>query len=180
MRSGIVVAVGTTVRVDVQMTLGSKTETFVVTARAPELERETSDTGTTITAREEEDLPLTSFGDQRTPATFMQLAPGVTGEGNSDGGPGGGRLYTTSVSGGAVSSTTMSRDGADIPTADGFEGDLRALQIPPDAIQEFKLESTNESAEYGRSEGGSANYEMKSGTNQIHGTGYEFCSAIML
>ncbi len=174
LRSRIVVAVGSTVRADVQMAIGSKTETLVVTGQAPELERESSDTGTTITSRDVEDLPLTSFGDQRTPATFMQLAPGVTGEGNSDGGPGAGRLYTTSVSGGAVSSTTMSLDGADIPTADGFEGDLRALQIPPDAISEFKLESTNESAEYGRSEGGSANYEMKSGTNQIHGTAYEF------
>jgi hypothetical protein len=173
-RAGIVVAVGETIRADVQLAVGSKTEVVEVTAKAPELERESSDTGTTITAREEEDLPLTSFGDQRTPATFMQLAPGVTGQGNSDGGPGGGRLYTTSVAGGAVSSTTMSLDGGDIPTADGFEGDLRALQIPPDAIQEFKLESTNESAEYGRSEGGSANYEMKSGTNQIHGTAYEY------
>ncbi len=173
-RTNIVVPVGETVRVDVALAIGSRTETVEVTAQAALLERESSDTGTTITAREEEDLPLTSFGDQRTPATFMQLAPGVTGQGNSDGGPGGGRLYTTSVSGGAVSSTTMSLDGADIPTPDGFEGDLRALQIPPDAISEFKLQSTNESAEFGRSEGGSASYEMKSGTNQFHGSAYEF------
>lgn len=173
-RTNIVVDVGTTIRVDFAMTVGSATQTIQVTGHALELERESSDTGTTITSREEEDLPLTSFGDQRTPATFMQLAPGVTGEGNSDGGPGSGRLYTTSVAGGAVSSTTMSLDGADIPTADGFEGDLRALQIPPDAISEFKLQATNGSAEFGRSEGGSASYEMKSGTNQIHGSAYEY------
>jgi hypothetical protein len=173
-RSNIIVSVGGSVRADVSLTIGSKTETVEVTATALQLERESSDTGTTITSREEEDLPLTSFGDQRTPATFMQLAPGVTGEGNSDGGPGAGRLYTISVAGSAVSSTTMALDGADIPTADGFEGDLRALQIPPDAISEFKLQSTNGSAEYGRSEGGSASYEMKSGTNQIHGSAFEY------
>ncbi len=176
-QSNIVIPVGETIRVDVALTIGSTTETVVVTAQALQIERDTSDTGTTITTREEEDLPLTSFGDQRTPATFMQLAPGVTGWGNSTGGPGGatgGRFYTTSVSGSEVSSTTMALDGADIPTADGFEGDLRALQIPPDAIAEFKLQATNESAEFGRSGGGSASYEMKSGSNQIHGSAYEY------
>ena len=97
------------------MTLGSKTETVVVTGAAPMLKRESSDTGTQVSEREVEMLPLTSTGDQRTPATFMQLAPGVTGEGSSEGGPGGGRTMTTSVSGGVVSSTTLSLDGADIP-----------------------------------------------------------------
>ncbi len=176
-RTNIDVPVGETVPANFALTVGAKTEAVVVSGQAPLLKTETSDTGTEITSREEEDLPLTSFGDQRTPATFMQLAPGVTGEGNSTGGPGGyngGRFYTTSVSGSAVSSTTMSLDGADIPTTDGFEGDLRALMIPPDAISEFKLQATNESAEFGRSGGGSASYEMKSGTNQIHGSAYEY------
>ena len=48
------------------------------------------------------------------------------------------------------------------------------FQIPPDAIGEFKLQATNGSAEYGRSGGGTAIFEVKSGTNQIHGTGYEY------
>lgn len=170
----VLVQVGETARLDFALTIGSATETVQVTGQAPLLKRDTSDTGTAVTSQEVEELPLTSFGDQRTPATFIQLAPGTTGHGNSDGGPGANRTMTTSVSGSMVSSTTMLLDGADVVSAGAFEGDLRALQIPPDAIQEFKLESTNGSAEYGRSGGGAASFQVKSGTNQIHGEAYEF------
>ena len=174
-RTNTIVPVGETVRLDVAMTLGATTQTVQVTAASPLLKRDTSDLSTTITTQEVEDLPLTSFGDQRQPADFLQLAPGVTGQGPSNNNNEGySRTMSTSVSGSAVSSTTMMLDGADIPTPGGFEGDLRALQIPPDAIQEFKLESVMAPAEYGRSGGGTASFVVKSGTNQIHGTAYEF------
>jgi hypothetical protein len=81
---------------------------------------------------------------------------------------------TTSVGGSIVSSTTLKLDGADFPTATGFEGNLNALQIPPDAIGEFNLTATNPSAEYGRSVGGTASFVMKSGANKIHGSAYEY------
>lgn len=172
--SNVVVPVGETVRVDVAMTLGATTQTVQVTA-APLLKRDSSDLGTTITSREVEELPLTSFGDQRTPATFMQLAPGVTGRGPSNSNFAGmSRTMSTSVSGSAVSSTTLMLDGSDIPTLQEFEGELRALQIPPDAIQEFKLEAIMAPAEYGRTGGGTASFVVKSGTNQIHGSAFEF------
>lgn len=170
--SNVVVPVGETVRVDVAMTLGATTQTVQVTA-APLLKRDSSDLGTTITSREVEELPLTSFGDQRTPATFMQLAPGVTGRGPSNSNFAGmSRTMSTSVSGSAVSSTTLMLDGSDIPTLQEFEGELRALQIPPDAIQEFKLEAIMAPAEYGRTGGGTASFVVKSGTNQIHGSAF--------
>jgi hypothetical protein len=172
-QTNIVVTVGGTTRTDVALTIGSSKETVEVTAEAPLLERETSDTSTTVTAREVDSLPLVSNGDQRTPATFMQLAPGVAGRDESEGGIGDNRTDTTQVSGSMVSSTTIAIEGADLMTDAGFEGDLRALQMPPDAVSEFKLEATNASAEYGRSGGGSADFEVKSGTNQIHGTAYE-------
>jgi len=57
---------------------------------------------------------------------------------------------------------------------EAFEGDLRLLQIPPNVIEKFKLESTNGSAEYGRSGSGAASFQVKSGTIQIHGEAYEF------
>jgi Carboxypeptidase regulatory-like domain/TonB-dependent Receptor Plug Domain/TonB dependent receptor len=174
-RTNIILPVGETVRLDVAMTLGATTQTVQVTAAPPLLKRDTSDLSTTITTQEVEDLPLTSFGDQRQPADFLQLAPGVTGQGPSNNNNEGySRTMSTSVSGSAVSSTTMMLDGADIPTPGGFEGDLRALQIPPDAIQEFSLEQIMAPAEYGRSGGGVASFVVKSGTNQIHGTAYEF------
>jgi hypothetical protein len=173
-QSDIGLRVGDTIRLDIALTIGVETQSVQVTGQAPLLKRETSETGTSITNTQVDELPLTSVGDQRTVANFIQLAPGTTGRGNSSGGPGAGRLYTTSVSGSMVSSTSMILDGADITSVGGFEGDLRALQIPPDAIQEFKLQSTNAGAEFGRSAGGAASFEMKSGTNQIHGSAFEF------
>ncbi|HLI33957.1 MAG TPA: TonB-dependent receptor [Terriglobia bacterium] len=173
-QSNVIVPVGETVRVDISMALGATTQAVQVTS-APLLKRDSSDLGTTITSREVEELPLTSFGDQRTPATFMQLVPGVTGRGPSNNNFAGmSRTMSTMVSGSMVSSTTLTLDGADIPTSNEFEGDLRALQIPPDAIQEFKLEAIMAPAEYGRTGGGTASFVVKSGTNQIHGTAFEF------
>ena len=171
---GIVVGVGDTLRADVALAIGGKTETVTVTGQAPLLQRESADLGNVVTGQEVEELPLTSVGDQRTPASFMKLAPGVTGRGNSTGGPGSNQYMTTSVGGSIVSSTTLKLDGADFPTATGFEGNLNALQIPPDAIGEFNLQATNPSAEYGRSVGGTASFVMKSGSNKIHGSAYEY------
>jgi len=173
-QSGIVVGVGETVRANVAMAIGVTTETVQVSGQAVQIQRDSAELGTVVSGQEIEELPLTSVGDQRTPASFMKLSPGVTGRGNSDGGPGGNQYMTTSVGGSIVSSTTLKLDGADFPTATGFEGNLNALQIPPDAIGEFKLEATNPPAEYGRSVGGTASFVMKSGTNQIHGTAFEY------
>jgi hypothetical protein len=174
-QSGIIVNVGQTARLDVSLIVGQTTQTVQVTSQAASLERETSDTATTVSNQELEELPLISEGDQRSPADFLQLAPGVTGRGPSNNNSEGySRTMSTQVSGSMVASTTMMIDGADLLTDAGFEGDLRALQIPPDAVAESKLEATNGSAEYGRSAGGTADFEIKSGTNQIHGSAYEF------
>ena len=173
-QTSIVVNVGQTIRVDFSLSLGSKTETVEVVASALQIERETSDLGTTVTSREVRDLPLTSFGDQRSATSFMQLAPGVTGEGGSTGGMGANRTYTTQVSGSMVSSTTLMLDGADVTSEGGFEGVQDSFKVPPDAIAEFKMETTNGSAEYGRSAGGTASFQIKSGSNAIHGNAYEY------
>ena len=175
-QTNILVTVGDTTRADVGMTVGSKTETVTVTGEAPLLEVDTSDTGSSVTSREVEDLPLVTEGDQRSPAFFMQLAPGVTGRGNNTGVIGTGRVYNTQTSGAMVGSTTLMLDGADISSdaPSTYEGDLRSFQMPPDAISEFKLEATNGDAEYGRSGGGTASFEVKSGTNGVHGSAYEF------
>ncbi len=172
-QSGVVVGVGDTIRVDVSMAIGMTTQSVEVTGRAPTLQQDTAELGHVVTGPEVEELPLTSVGDQRTPASFMKLVPGVTGRGNSSGGPGANQYMTTSVGGSIVSSTTLKLDGGDYPTASGFEGDLRSLQMPPDAVAEFKLAATNAPAEYGRSVGGTASFQVKSGTNQIHGSAYE-------
>ena len=177
-QTGILVQAGGTARLDFSLSIGQPTQSVLVTGRASLLERDTSDTQTTITSREIEDLPLTSYGEQRNPADFMQLAPGVTGRGTSSIGGSGwvgyNRTMTTQVSGSMVGSTSLILDGADVTSPRGDEGDLRSFQIPPDAVGELKLEATNASAEFGRSGGGAASFEIKSGSNQIHGSAFEF------
>src|ERR1035438_7584792 len=138
-QTGILVQSGGTARIDFSLSIGQPTQTVLVTGEPSLLERETSDTQTTITSREIEDLPLTSYGEQRNPAAFMQLAPGVTGRGTAT--PisvdfaSYTRTMTTEVSGSMVGSTSFMLDGADV-TSGSFEGDLRSLQIPPDAVGE--------------------------------------------
>ncbi len=174
----VVVNVGNPTRLDFSLTIGQTTQTVTVTGTALTLDRESSDTSATVTEQEVEELPLTSTGDQRTPADFMQLAPGVTGHGPSlninTTGENMTRTMSTMVSGSMVGSTSISVDGADVVTPDYWEGMLGALQIPPDAVDEFKLEATNAPAEYGRTAGGAASFNVKSGTNQIHGDAYEY------
>ena len=82
-QTGILVQAGGTARLDFSLSIGQPTQSVLVTGTASLLERETSDTQTTITSREIENLPLTSYGEQRNPADFMQLAPGVTGRGTT-------------------------------------------------------------------------------------------------
>src|SRR5438105_10097277 len=87
-RPSVLVQVGETTRLDFTLSVGSTTQSVEVTGQAPLLKRESSDTGTAVTSQQVEALPLTSGGDQRTPATFIQLAPGTTGHSNSTAGPG--------------------------------------------------------------------------------------------
>ena len=177
-QTGILVQSGSTARVDFSLSIGLPTQSVLVTGEPSLLERETSDTQTIVTSREMEDLPLTSLGEQRNPAAFMQLAPGVTGRGSAA--PMNGdfanytRTMTPEVSGSMVGSTSFMLDGADVTSGGGFEGDLRSFQVPPDAVGELKLMATNSSAEFGRSAGGAASFQIKSGSNQIHGTAFEF------
>ena len=83
-------------------------------------ESKTFDNETAVTSQQVEERPPTSFGGQRTPATFIQLAPGTTELGDSDGGPGANRTMTISVSGSMVSSTTMVLNGGDVTSVGGL------------------------------------------------------------
>src|SRR5437773_1944802 len=70
-------------------------------------------------------------------------------------------------------SQTVSVEGATILNSNG-SGDGRIIGFPQDAVQEFKLVSNNYSAEMGRAGGGFVNFNLRSGTNEIHGSAWEF------
>jgi hypothetical protein len=167
----ITLPIGDTIRQDVILAVGEVSQTVSVEAEAITLKPETSELGTTISGQQVLDLPLAgNQGEQRNPIAFMTLIPGVTGRGaiytNE-------RYFNQTINGGQSAANEFSVEGAPILNSNG-SGDGRIIGFPQDAVQEFKLVSNNYSAEMGRAGGGFVNFNLKSGTNQIHGTAWEF------
>lgn len=174
-QSGIDLEVGQTVRVDVTMQIGQSTQTVQVTSQAPLLQRDTSDRGTVVSARDVEELPIVAQQEQRNPGFYMTLAPGVTGRGTATPtASGSGRQLNTTVNGSPSGSTEFHLDGAVIGQGYMLAGDFRQLPFPPDAVGEFNVMTLNPPAAYGQTGLGITSFSLKSGTNQIHGAAYEY------
>src|SRR3989441_3579930 len=174
-QTGIFLQVGQTFRVDAVLQVGQTTQTVEVTAQALQLQRDTSGRGTVISSRDIEELPIVSQGEQRNPGFYMTLAPGVTGKGTAAGTPSGsGRQFNTTVNGGQSGSTEFHLDGAVIGQGYAMSGDFRQLNFPPDVVGEFNVITLNPPAEYGQTGLGITSFTLKSGTNQFHGTAYEY------
>src|SRR5687767_4478691 len=174
--------------VDANLTLGTVGgDTVVVTAEAPLAETETSVRGDVITGRQVTDLPI----PQRNFTLLAALSPGVTrpnvgllgGGGNfTTGPPGLGQNNTESTrfreSGGSVLVVNGARATNNNFTLDGVDNNESqfgqiAIYPNPDAIAEFKVETSVPSAESGRAGGGIISATFKSGGNAIHGTLFE-------
>jgi hypothetical protein len=170
-QSGIVIEVGGTVRVDIRMQVGTVQQLVEVTAQAVQVEKDTSDRGTVVSGRDVLELPIVGQGEQRNPGYFMILAPGVTGRGTSySGSP---RMLNTTVNGSQSASNEFQLDGAPIGSPTEWAGDFGKLPFPQDVVGEFKVMTLNPTAEYGRTGQGVTSFTVRSGTNQLHGTGYE-------
>ena len=168
-QSGIVLEVNQRGRVDVSMEVGGLTETVSVTADAALLQTETTQVGAVITPQTITNTPLIS----RNPISLTLLVPGVVTPDpssftNGVRTAGGGRPY---VNGNRKEANNFLLDGVDNnQTSDN----LSAYQPNLDAIQEFKLITNNASAEFGNFQGGIVNVVIKSGTNSLHGSAFEF------
>ncbi|HKS96756.1 MAG TPA: carboxypeptidase-like regulatory domain-containing protein, partial [Terriglobia bacterium] len=171
-QAGIALAVGQTLSLDIRMQVGATTQTVEVKAQAVQLEKDTSDRGTFVSGHEVLELPIVGQGEQRNPGYFMTLAPGVTGRGVSySGSP---RMLNTTVNGSQSASNEFQLDGALIGSAAEWAGDFRNLPFPQDTVGEFKVMTLNPPAEYGRTGQGITSFTLRSGTNQLHGSAYEF------
>ncbi len=169
-REPVVVEVQKTVRIDVSMQLGAVTQTVEVTAQTPLLQSSTSDLGQVITGRQVNELPLNG----RNPMNLVALAPSVVPQGQSQGNPVGKNPfdYSNYQIGGAI--TNQGAEYLDgVPLNNSYINELSLLPIQ-DALQEFKVQTNNLSAEWGRFAGGVVNFTTKSGTNSLHGTAYEY------
>lgn len=165
-QKGIRVEVAQTARVDVQLQLGSTTESVTVTADAPLLKTENAAQTTTVGRDTLNSMPLNfaiGAGAIRNPLTFVQLAPGAAISGWND----------IKVNGAPLKTFKIIFDGQDMTaTLDARVSD--ELQPSVDAIEEFTLQSSNFSAEFGQVGGGLFNFTSRSGTNELHGSVYEY------
>src|SRR5246500_957919 len=167
----------THVTVDVQQAVeanfslvpGSLTETVVVTAVAPTLQTQDASVGTVATTAQINDLPLNG----RNYTFLAQLGAGVTGLVATRGLDESGSFVANGLT--TVHNSYL-LDGIDNnnDTVDFLNGAAYVNLPPPDAIQEFKVQTSNFSAEFGRAGGAVVNAAVKSGTNQFHGTAWEF------
>src|SRR6266700_3261893 len=137
-------------------------QTVEVSASAAMIQSESTDVGEVIDNKRFLDLPLTLGGGIRNPSSFIFLSPGVAVSGTWEKHIGGGGSFTDQVyyDGIALSRGDLSNDGEVTPSVD--------------AIAEFKLVTNNYSAEYTHALSGVTSFTMKSGTNQLHGSGFAF------
>jgi hypothetical protein len=151
---------------------GSLTETVVVTAVAPALQTQDASVGAVATTEQINDLPLNG----RNYTFLAQLGPGVTGVTAGTAGRGLDATGSFVANGLTTVHNNYILDGIDNnnDTVDFLNGAAYVNLPPPDAIQEFKVQTSNFSAEFGRAGGAVVNATIKSGTNRIHGTLWEF------
>lgn len=168
-----IVTVGTRQRVDLTMQVASVAESVTVTGEARLLETDTSARGHAISATQIVNLPLNG----RSYADLALLSPGVR-RSTLNVTPDGGSLRDASynINGMRSALNNFIIDGVDNnaygTSNQGFSNQI--VQVSPDAVQEFRIETTSFSAEYGRVGGGVINATIKSGTNQFHGAAWDF------
>ena len=170
LRSGIVLQVDQRAQVDFRLELGQVAETVEVKAEAPLVNTGDSAVGKVIDNRRVMELPLNG----RNALALTLLTPSVKSNGgstNSGFGDRGIQLSAISINGGPNSMNGQLLDGSN--NIQSYIGEV-AINPGVDAVEEFKVQSGALPAEYGFSAGGVINMVTKSGTNQYHGTAYEF------
>jgi hypothetical protein len=161
-QTGIELQIDDTVRLTLQLQVGAVSESVEVKAEVPLINTANGTTGDVIVSREMTEMPL----DGRDYTSLAYLVPGVTP--NAQGGNSG----NMNINGARPDNTNYLIDGFSNqnPRAGGALGSTPSL----DTIQEFKMQTSNYSAEYGRVGGGMMNMVLKTGGNQIHGSLFEF------
>src|SRR5712672_1694171 len=176
-RKSIELTVGASVGLDQTLRVGSLNETVIVQSEVPAVQLSTSDISAVVNATRVRELPLNG----RSWTDLAQLQPGVNAiqtqpnfsAGTDRGNRGFGQQLT--ISGARPQQNNYRLDGVSLNDyANGAPGSVLGGSLGVDAIQEFSVLTSNYSAEYGKTSGGVVNAITRTGTNQIHGSVYEF------
>lgn len=163
----VTLAVGDTLRLDAQLQVGEQTQTVEVTSAAPALHTEDATQGALVSQQAVADLPLNG----RNFINLARLAPGASAEGQNQFGSVDDRRFSVAITINGQGKADFLLDGMD--DNERFNAEV-IIQPSIDAIQEMRILTNNYSAEFGRTYGGVINMVTKAGTNDFHGTLFEF------
>ena len=170
--SGVELGVSQRVRIDVALELGAMTESVTIEAATPLLQTSSSELGTTVVEEQIQTLPLNGRNFVSLTRTVPGVLRGIPGA-NIDGA--GSLAWRASASFSANGQRARDNNYM-LDGVDNNETWLQTVVLFPsvDSLDEFKLQTSTYSAEFGRSLGGVVNLQIKSGTNSYRGSGYEF------
>jgi len=154
-----------TTRINATLEIGAASDTVSVTGQAPLLQTESAEQNTTISGQLFNALPL-NFGASnaiRGWLSFIQLAPGVSGT-----------TQTASINGAPTGSFKIYLEGQDVTSTNDTVWTSTVAAASVETIGEFAIQTSNFSAEFGQVMGGVFNFTTKSGTNEFHGSVYEY------
>jgi hypothetical protein len=161
----VVVTVGADIGLDFALQLStSTTRVNVQSEAAPLISPNSSSTQTTVEPNLVQSLPLAVSGGIRNAADFLKLTPGYSGS-----------AFSARINGGVGLDQEVTIDGATVsPVAfgSGIQGSQNT--VPGFSVQEFQVIGSNIDAQYGRTSSGVVQYVYKSGTNQYHGSAFEY------
>ena len=170
-RDQIEVNVQSQPRIEVALQLGSLAETVQVTGASPVLQTENASVGIVVGSRPVQELPLNG----RNVLNLISLAPSVVPQGGSEGSLTGKNVFAGGnfqIGGGTANQSASYFDG--VTVQDSAYGNIVVLTPSPESVAEFRVQTNNSSAEFGRFTGGVINIVSRSGTNSFRGSLFEF------
>ena len=167
-RAGVTLEVAQRAVLDIPLTVGDLNQSVTVSASAETLQTETADRGVTITSTQVLDVPLMG----RNPFAAAWSAPGAIQTASTQ------RLRPFDIAGSSAMAIDGGRPSTNEVLVDGISSLLEATSVSyvptAEAVSEFKVQTTNFDAQYGWTLGGVINMVTKNGTNQFHGSVFEF------
>ncbi|MBN1566456.1 MAG: TonB-dependent receptor [Acidobacteria bacterium] len=161
-RTGLTVMVAQTLRIDVALEVGAPSDTVTVNADAPLLKTESGELSHNISTDRMNELPMLSAVGMRDPYAAVDLMPGVGREGG-----------TLRVNGSPGYTMSLRIDGQDA-TQQIWTLAYNMSSPSVDSVEETAVQTSNYAAEYGQAGGGILNMTMRSGTNALHGSVFDY------
>ncbi len=163
-RTGITVMVAQTLRIDIKLEVGNISDTVTVNADAPLLKTESGELSHNVTSDRLDELPMLSATGMRDPFAAVNLMPGT------DGSAGSGIMRVNGMPGFTMALRIEGQDATQQIWTLAY-----GMSTPSvDAIEETAIQTSNFAAEYGQAGGGILNMTMRSGTNRLHGSAFEY------